>query len=384
MSGNTDNIEQLVSKFERGTISESELQVLTNWYNSHDDESVIIPLKKQESREQIKSRVLTGLLYKIDPDRVRPRYQTLRWLAGVAAAIIVALGFWVVAEKEIFEHVQTKHAKMAIKPGGNRASLTLADGKTIELSTRQSGIVAGQQITYTDGEPITSFDGTANDGEVQYFTLHTPRGGTYKITLPDGTEVWLNAASKLKYPSRFATGGRLVELEGEAYFHVRPAYEGGKKIPFHVAAGKHQVEVLGTQFNINAYPEERTVKTTLIEGKVSVSDQQQRFVLRPDEQAVTGPDGTTIKQVNAGSYAAWRDGKFVFDGKTFEESFAEIERWYDLEVVYTDQVPEAELVGDAYRNQNIGLVLRVLKSAEIDYQLDVKRRQVLIKGMKKK
>lgn len=388
MSINAENIEELVFKFNTGTISQAELRILQDWYNSHDDTQVTVSTKADESGDQVKSRMLENLLAKIAEDQPQPVKQQKLWprIVVVAAALTaIVFGIWLFSNQYlVFSNKKASGMVMNdIKAGGNKATLTLEDGKNITLSSAQTGIVTGDEITYANGTPVENI-GLNESSETQKLTLHTPRGGTYNITLPDGTQVWLNAASILKYPSRFASAARVVELEGEAYFQVKSTYnQKGEKIPFKVISKQQEVEVLGTQFNMNAYADQPFSKTTLVEGKVAISDQRNHFTLAPNDQAVTTTTGkTTVKQVDAGNYTAWRDGKFSFDGKTFEETMNDIARWYDLHIVYENGVPEEELSGDAYRNQNIRLVLRLLDVAEIDYKLDVAQRKLSIKGKK--
>ncbi|MHA4893532.1 FecR family protein [Pedobacter sp. PWIIR3] len=384
MAQDSTKIEQLVYKFNNGSITSEELAVLIAWYNSHDDGEAVIPTNKIESEEDLKSRMLTGLMARVaaSQPKVIKRYPLYGWITAAAAVMVVALGTWmmVVNKKPVADKPLVN---TSIVPGGNKATLTLANGKTIVLSSAQAGIVAGDKITYVNGQPVAEAALTADDQGEHTLALHTPMGGTYNITLPDGTEVWLNAGTTLKYPSRFSTGPRVVYLEGEAYFHVKTVYQNdGQKIPFKVVAAQQEVEVLGTQFNMNAYPQEAFVKTTLVEGKVAVDDQHEHMILLPNHQAVTTNGKTRIKPVDVSAFIAWKEGKFGFDGKTFKETMDEIARWYDLKVVYENSIPDEELVGDAFRNQNIHLVLRLLDVAEINYKLDVSRRQLTITGKK--
>lgn len=383
MSLTTEYIENLVFKFNTGNISPEELQILTDWYNNHNDQHVVIPTKQDESFDDTKSRILTGLLSKIANEQVHTvkMYPKLRWIVAAAAVFVITLGTWMVIDKKTAVQ-ENSTVSTSIEPGGNKATLTLPDGRTITLSNSQSGIVTGEEITYVNGTPVENTDMRRTD-EIQQLTLHTPRGGMYTIILQDGTQVWLNAASTIKYPSRFTSADRIIELEGEAYFQVKQAYQkNGEKIPFKVISNQQVVEVLGTEFNMNVYPDQASSKTTLVEGRVAIDDSKHHFVLAPNEQAVTTKGKTKVSQVAAGNYTAWRDGKFSFDGKTFEETMNEIGRWYDLDIVYQNGVPTEDLVGDAFRNQKISLVLRLLDVAEIDYNLDVASRKLTIKGKK--
>ncbi|RZM25482.1 MAG: FecR family protein, partial [Pedobacter sp.] len=380
MSPNTEYIELLVFKFNNGSISAEELEVLKEWYKSHDDQHVIITSGKDESSEEVKSRILGSLLAKVADAGRKPAksMRLIRWIVATAAAVLVAIGAWVVLDREVQVRNFGVEKKASIQPGGNKATLTLADGRTIVLSTSQAGIVTGKEITYADGAPVgqTSIDESAYSNSL--LTLQTPRGGTYKITLEDGTDVWLNAASTIRYPLHFASEARIVELDGEAYFSVKAAYQkNGDRIPFKVKGRRQEIEVVGTQFNIANYPEQASDRTTLVEGKVLVSDHQSRIIMHPNEQAVTTTGKTLVKKVDVNNFIAWREGKFGFDNKTFEETMNEVGRWYDLDIIYINGIPKEELTGDAFRNQNISFVLRLLEVAEIDYKLDAKRRKLI-------
>lgn len=383
MSLNTENVEYLVHRFNTGKISPEELQTLTNWYNSHDDQHIIITSAKNESHDQVKSRILKGLLSKLENDEVKQvsLYRKLSLSIVAAAVFFVGLGIWAVQEIKNTSQ-DSRLMETSIKPGSNKATITLADGRTIVLSDSQTGIIAGETITYVNGKPVEQAYLDSAD-KTQSLAFHTPRGGTYSIILQDGTQVWLNAQSTLKYPSRFEPDERSVEIEGEAYFKVKTIYhKNGKKVPFKVISKRQTVEVLGTEFNMNTYSDQEASKTTLVEGKVAIRDAISQFTLSPNQQAVTANGKTKVGQVNSGNYTAWRDGKFVFDDKTFEETMSEIGRWYDLDVVYENDIPKEELVGDAFRNQNISFVLRLLDVAEINYTLDVNVRKITIRGKK--
>lgn len=379
-------IAQLVYKFKNNSIDADELKILIDWYNSYDDTTVTIPLSEDESHDQIKKRMLDGLLVQIKEDQPIPYARTpIRKMYWIAAAVILVafLGIWanqVYVDKDVTPPVS---ARTAIEPGGNKATLTLSDGRQINLSSAQDGIIVNNGISYGDGTSLQENNLDHDTGKATQLVLQTPRGGTYRVTLPDGTQVWLNAASKLTYPSQFTGEQRVVELEGEAYFDVQSAYRNdGSKLPFKVISSQQEIDVLGTQFNVSTYPGQTSSKTTLIEGKIALTDQHRRVLLSPGDQAVTTQLGTRVQQVNARNYVAWREGKFSFDGKSFAEVMTEIGHWYDLTIAYEGRIPHEELAGDAFRNQNIGLVLRVLDVAEIDYSLDAANRKLIIKGKK--
>jgi len=378
-------IEQLISKFHDGNISSDELKLLVDWYNMHDDSHVTIPMKEFENRDQIKERMLGKLITRIKegkPVHIK-RFQSYRrrW---IAAAILLFAFF---ASWSILNYLRNKElvqlAHTTIEAGGNKATLKLANGKEIELRTDQGGIIVGKNILYQDGTVIEDDDFFNHSKNNEKLILETPRGGTYRITLPDGTDVWLNAETTLKYPSHFTDEHRTVEVLGEAYFDVRSVYRGdGSKIPFKVISKQQEIEVLGTQFNISAYPEQSYSKTTLIEGKVILRDSKKQFILKPGYQATTTAESTELRQVHTANYTSWRNGKFSFDGKNFAEIMNEIGHWYNLTIIYEGEIPNEELVGDAFRNQNLQFVLRVLDVAEIDYHIDIPNRKLIIKEKK--
>ncbi|WP_051292816.1 FecR family protein [Olivibacter sitiensis] len=317
-----------------------------------------------------------------------------RYIAA-AAIIFLALGIGIylyVADGNSGGTGVMHYAAADILPGGNRATLTLADGRTVELSEAQSGIVVGDgDIRYTDGTSLalspTGGDRGRLDGSM-VLELHTPKGGTYQVTLPDGSRVWLNADSKLRYPSRFDGKERIVELEGEAYFdvsHRLPAVGNRqtRTTPFIVNTRGQQVQVLGTEFNISAYADEEDTKTTLVSGAVKVSQLTtgNPQLLKPGQQSIISEAGIQVKTVDVAAATAWKEGKFSFEGKSFGQVMKELARWYDLELVYEGAVPRETFFGDAYRNTNLSIVLGALKSADIGYRLE-KGKKLIITGKK--
>lgn len=286
-----------------------------------------------------------------------------RWLPYVAAAMLIfsAVGLYRYYFTET--ELPVEIADTDILPGGNRATLTLSDGRSISLNTAQSGITVGDSITYLDGTAVLT-DLSAATGQHQ--TLSTPYGGIYHISLPDGTGVWLNAGSTLTFPDRFDANERMVELSGEAYFDVSPQH-----IPFKVRTNGQIVEVLGTEFNISAYPDQTEVMTTLVEGSIDVVNQISNAVYRvmPGQQAVSQGIQTAVRQVEVAGMIAWKEGRFSFDGKSFEEIIREMARWYNLDVEYEGNIPVDQFIGDAFRTDKLSTVLRFLESSNIRYRI---------------
>lgn len=223
-----------------------------------------------------------------------------------------------------------------IRPGGNKASLTLADGKAINLSDGKTGLNLNTKApSYTDGAQL-QFTLPA----VGTNTLSTPRGGQYQLILPDGSKVWLNAASKLSFPSSFAgQAQRRVQLTGEAYFEISK----NKEQPFLVQTSHQEVEVLGTHFNVSNYKTTQGALTTLLEGSVKVTklaaksgEQAKNVMLKPGQQAKFSANAFEVKTVDPEIAIAWKDGLFSFRNEPLEDIMQKIARWYDADVIYQD------------------------------------------------
>lgn len=320
-------------------------------------------------------------------------FSRISWPRYVAAAMVLltlSIAFVLMQGKKNREAAYLTFDEN-INPGGNRASLTLANGRTIDLSDHKAGVVIRNgKLTYTDGAevPIAPNDiidtkETAN----LYSTLTTPIGGQYQVILPDGTKVWLNAASSLKYPAKFSDEERRVELTGEAYFEVsriKSASVKNRQLPFFVKTANQEVEVLGTHFNINAYADERATKTTLLEGSVRVSYSSdanpiRSVLLKPNQQSVIkiGNSSAIVNSVDPSSIIAWKNGLFDFQDRTLEEVMRQLARWYNLEVVYEGAVPQMEFFGKIRRSNKLSEVLHILESSGIHFRVERGRKLII-------
>lgn len=290
---------------------------------------------------------------------------------GVAAAAVAAIvfGVWFFnGERGVLKQVQDDVTyKNDIAPGKNTATLTLANGKTIMLSDAKNGVIVGaNNLTYNDGSKITARHPELVSGPPHsLIAATTPRGGTYQVILSDGTKVWLNADSKLEFPSQFNGKERKILLDGEAYFEVTK----DKEHPFIVESRGQLVEVLGTHFNINAYEDEAAVKTTLLEGSVRVAIggrhpdlRQDDVVLKPNQQAQVSEKGIKVMDnADIEDITAWKNGYFKF-GENLESIMAKVSRWYDVEVIYEIR-PDPNFVfnGEISRNKNLSQILDMLE-----------------------
>lgn len=266
-----------------------------------------------------------------------------------------------------------------LPPGGNKATLTLANGQEINLSDAANGDLVKQQgISITkaaDGQLVyhVSDKDNAHTGQPEYNTITTPKGGQYQIVLPDGSKVWLNAASYLKFPSTFARlVNRKVELSGEAYFEVAK----DKAHPFIVESNKQTVEVLGTHFNISSYPDEQLIKTTLLEGSVSVnkSGTKESALLKPGEQLQLSSNNMEIVAVDVQSEVAWKNGYFKFKDDRIEDIMQQLSRWYNIEVKYEGATTEELYSGRISRFKNISQVLNMIEDAQsVHFKIEGRR-----------
>lgn len=266
-----------------------------------------------------------------------------------------------------------------IPAGREGAILTLADGSTVLLDSAGNGIIAkqdGTSVSLQDGR--LTYDPSGNTGnDIVYNTMNTPRGRQFAITLPDGTRAWLNAASSIRYPTRFTGPERRVSITGEVYFEVnRKAAQ-----PFRVSINDSmEVTVLGTQFNVNAYPDENSINTTLLEGSVLVAAKKEQILLRPGQQAMLNKNakGFRVLHPNLSHVMAWKNGQFNFEGAGLQEVMRQLSRWYDIEVVYEKGIPAFEFGGGISRDMKLKELLEVLESAHIRFRLESGRKLIVL------
>lgn len=272
-----------------------------------------------------------------------------------------------------------RHIQADIAPGGNRAILTLANGKQIVLTNAQNGFLAqqgGTQINKTgNGQVIYNAAQSIGGTDTAYNVITTPRGGQYTIILPDSSKVYLDANSSLRFPAAFSGKLRTVMLTGEAYFEVAH----NKNRPFHVLTKGQMVEVLGTHFNVNAYDDEKFIKTTLLEGSVRVSTGGKVAMLTPGEQSLTGNEVTTSKNIsviqnaNTDEAVAWKNGFFQFDNADIKTIMRQFARWYNVDVVFEGSVQERLFSGEIHRNLTVLQALELLNYANVHFNIDGKR-----------
>ncbi|MEX8548602.1 MAG: FecR family protein [Mucilaginibacter sp.] len=361
-----DQIKSLIEKYNAGTANSGEIALLETWYLNYNSE-----LKTDLSVVDIQfdvDQVRVKLARQIRPMSVWPR-------VAVAASIMLLLsfgGYYLIHKRA--EQQSARNLATLIKPGGNKAILTLANGKRIILDNIQNGEIAQQgnaSITKTARGDVQYVAGSGRSNEVAYNTMATPRGGQYHLTLSDGTNVWLNAASSIKFPTVFNGANRKVEITGEAYFEVAH----NKVMPFRVSSGSQMVEVLGTHFNINAYNAEPAVKTTLLEGSVKVTSGSNSVVIKPGQQASLANNELAVYNADTEEAIAWKDGMFRFTDEKLESIMRKISRWYDVDVEYADSdVKNIPFNGIITHFGSANQVLRMLeRTKQVQFKIEGKK-----------
>lgn len=351
-------VKVLLLKYEQGICTEYEKAQLESWYVRQEIPSVF-ELSETELDTEL-NRIWKSLEeeHKVIP--IQPLWPKIAVAASILFFLTVGIYFYLnqfsVSENktELVENIKD------IQPGSNKAILIDASGNQEDLH-EEVFVVAEHDANLIE------------NGKVSYNTVLTPKGGQYQVILSDGTHVWLNAASSLKYPVSFSGKERKVEISGEAYFEV--AHNSAK--PFKVVSDNQVVEVLGTHFNVNTYLDEPAVKTTLLEGSVKVSSLLENntsgLILKPGEQAIHTVQHIIKTQTDTEQVIAWKNGFFQFENASLESVMRQIARWYDLDVEYNGKISKRVFNGKVYRNMSLSKVLSVLSFSKVNYKVDNKR-----------
>ena len=306
------------------------------------------------------------------------------WLGLAASVLIILGGAYFISDKKEYAIAKedssssvglTTEKSAKILPGGHHAVLTTSDGKAIILDSMPNGLLTQQGNTdvkklggLLEYKAPASF---IRDTVISYNTVSTPRGGQYQIVLSDGSKVWLNAASSIRFPTAFSGSLREVELTGEAYFEVAK----NKEKPFQVKVRDMKIAVLGTHFNVKAYEDEAETKTSLLEGSVKIIQGKEAGLLKPGQQAVINfkDDKVKIATADMVEVIAWKNGLFRFEGANIETIMREIGRWYDVEIVYAGKVPMRRFEGKINRNAGLSEVLRILELSNVKFSIAGKK-----------
>jgi len=395
-----ERIPKLIASHLRGEITAAEQQELDVWINASEanrlfftqitDERLLADKIKRFMSIDMESRInktLYGIGAETSLERKSSTVKLKKYAIAACLFLIAGAGIYYImrdrvsTKKDITKTTTIIHSD--VQPGTEKAILTLSDGMKITLDSATNGTIAQQGNTVVlkeDGLLAYNTDGKKSQTEILYNTLTTPKGGEYRsLVLSDGTKVWLNSISSIRFPTSFVGNERKVEITGEVYLEVAK----DKARPFKVdIAGKGEVEVLGTRFNVNAYSDEPTIQTTLLEGSVaikSITGNRQAAKLKPGQQARLNANGfiLVINDVNPEAVTAWKDQTFYFESYDLKTIMRQFARWYDVEVAYEGNIPNTTLSGMVSRNRNLSEVLKALQLNDINFRIEGKKLIVL-------
>jgi transmembrane sensor len=368
----------LIKRYNAGTCSDDERSLIEDWYLKFEQKGLKdLPYEEREAD-------LNKIWNALPIHRTKTRQINL-WYRMAAAAVILlflSVGIYLVSDSSRKQQQVIQTIARTLTPGGNKAVLTLSNGKQVVLTGALNGQLAKQNntaITKTaEGAVVYNenpLDSSGSKGMLVYNTMTTPMGGTYALTLSDGTRVTLDAASSIRYPVVFNGAERKVEITGQAYFEVAH----NKLKPFRVTTNGQTVEVLGTHFNINAYADEGSTKTTLLEGSVKVSKAGLAALLKPGQQSTTLSNDATIavKEADTETAVAWKDGLFRFKRADLQTVMRQFARWYNVEVVYDGKIPHVAITGKVQRKASAFQVLQTLNKLDIKFKMEGKKITIL-------
>jgi len=336
---------------------------------------------KQEDFDEIWHYIIEKRSFDLKKTTRKPKkwQRTLYWKYAGAASVLLLIAVTFFKDVSIgFEKPEVAVATVPIEIGSSKALLTLGDGSVIALN---EGEAFESTNMSSNGEEIVYIDTRANK-KPEYNLITIPKGGQFLITLSDGTQVWLNSESQLKYPTHFIEGeNRIVELVyGEAYFDVTPSseYHGSG---FKVFNNQQEVDVLGTEFNIKAYKDEVNIYTTLVEGNVAIRYSGKNIKLKPSQQSIIDSNNNAVvKTVDVFNEVSWKDGVFSFENKTLKEIMKVLSRWYDVTIVFENEsIAEELFFGILDKNQNIEEILNSIKNFEIIKDYEIKNKTIKLK-----
>ncbi|MFC0514777.1 FecR family protein [Mucilaginibacter angelicae] len=375
---------ELIRKHADNTATPAERDALMSWYREKGYRDVTYP----DTEDAVEARMLERLLHRVPHRKTYPIK-----IIAIAASVLFALGFGILYHEYLAGNKATTGVTAqnnSIKPGTNKAVLTLSNGSKVELNQAGKGTIAYQKgmqvVKSANGQVVYSLanhtghpEASSSMGEPSFNTVETPRGGQFEIVLPDGSKVWLNAASSIRFPVSFVSlKERHVELEGEAYFEVTH----NTSQPFRVSSGKQVVEVLGTHFDIMSYDQIRGIKTTLLQGSVKVSGDAGKAVLKPGQQSTFSAGGPiAVSAANIEQVVAWKNGYFRFEDERLEDIISTISRWYDFDAVFEDETLKDEKFGAfTARFSDINTLLNIIsRTGNVKFVLQGKNIRIMRK-----
>lgn len=369
--------QELATKWLNKTITPAEEQEFAAWYNADQENPLNIPADFAKDEKALWARILFRINQELKPKKKAHSMAGLvmRYAAAAILLIMVFGGSYIYLRKNRPQHLTFKnHPKNDALPGSDKAVLTLANGAKIILNTAKNGVLASQGKTVLNKakgnilvyQAPQNLNNTALKAE--YNTIATPKGGQFQVILPDGSKVWLNAASSIKFPTAFTGNERKVTITGEVYFEVTK----NKAMPFRVVSGKQTIEVLGTHFNVCAYSDESQIKTTLVEGSVKLYSGTQTALLKPSQQAIVANNVDVpikVKEVDTEDALAWKNGIFEFESADIALIMRQAARWYNVDIDYEGKLPLKKFTGSISRNVNLSELLNILKYTGVNFKI---------------
>lgn len=369
----------LIERYLNNGASVEETELIENYYKEFSQNPNISDTLNEDEVNSLKAAIRE----KVD-ERVRraenptvPIYRR-RYYQMAAAILLFSMLSVLVIYKVRKAPVNLVAQNHDLAPGGNKAILTLANGAKINVGAIQNGALTAQpgtQIIKQNGQLAYEVSADSNSTKISYNTLTTPKGGQYHLILADGTNVWLNAASSLKYPTAFTGSERVVELTGEAYFEVVH----NSKQPFKVKTANQTIQDISTQFNVNAYDDEEASATTLVEGSIKIYDAKRAMLIKPGQQYLLKSNSIAeVKSdVDIDEIVAWKNGMFQFDNADIKTIMRQISRWYNVDIEYQGQIPSSTYHGRISRNSNASAILKILQLSGINFTIE--GRKIIVK-----
>jgi len=375
----SQRIVYLMSRYISGLIDFGELQELDNWKKESEGNAKLFEELLDEANQKQAIARMQGYDSKATLQKLRQAIVTSQkvksirrlWIriaaAGTVLFVVGIFALFILKQKDVNLTTSLKPHPQYVPPGTDKAILTLANGKKVIINPKSSGLIAmqgGIQVSNAKGGTLVyRASGETNSNMHQYNTIETPRAGKYSIQLPDGTKVWLNAASSLRYPVAFKGNIREVILSGEGYFEVAK----DKTKPFIVQAAGQKVTVLGTHFNINAYNDEPQITTTLVEGSVHVEGGGNDGLLKPGQHSLFAQGKFKIEKADVYSATAWKSGQLAFLRTDLKAVLRQVSRWYDIDIEYQGTVPSFTISGDVSRDADLSAMLEILKLYNVQF-----------------
>lgn len=386
LSATDRKIIELISRKIAYGLTDCEEMALGEWRKSSaHNEELYVRLTDPDhltGYERKLAKIDTNRYWQSIESRIRPRRMIrMRWVAAAVAMVVVAVGSTLIWQTGFYKHQEEMviAEKEEIHPGTQKATLVLAGGQQVDLGEMKGKTMDVDGIEVSGERAVVKEDAGASGEGTSWNKIITPRGGEYNLVLNDGTVVYINSESQLEFPAKFNGKQRVVRLRGEAYFQVAKA----EKRPFIVETEGMDVRVTGTEFNVKAYPDERLVQTTLVNGKVNIAagnGKQQCCELYPSQQAELNLSGNnlSVKEVDISSYIAWKNGQFVFKGTRLEEIMATLARWYDFEVSYSDEsIKDLVFAGRLNRMESVTPILDIMRLTQ-KVHIEVKGKIIIL------